>query len=175
MLEYDVPSNGTRRRSYDGEFLREMHKRQQAGRRGGKSKVTITTRRVGRRSCGAKAAVRRNELGGASMQPSTATLPANFFINHGISLSSSFSLHRSYSPREFTSVCSSPPPRYDYFCNGTYKFSQEFTKDMSEDQVNVTKEYRKPRTKVRKMLTFLTSDPPIKVKPLKILLFPSHD
>ncbi|XP_025813301.1 uncharacterized protein LOC112890668 [Panicum hallii] len=54
-------------------------------------------------------------------------------------------------------------PRYDYFCDGTYKFSQEFTKDMSEDQVNVTKEYRKPRTKVRKMLTFLTSDPPIKV------------
>jgi hypothetical protein len=102
MLEYDVPSNGTRRRSYGGEFLREMHEGREAGRRGGKSKVTTTARRVGRRSCGAKAAVRRNELGGASMQPSTATLLANFVVNHGISLSSSFSLHRSYSPREFT-------------------------------------------------------------------------
>jgi hypothetical protein len=30
---------------------------------------------VGRRSYGAKAAVRRDELEGASMQPSTATLP----------------------------------------------------------------------------------------------------
>jgi hypothetical protein len=36
--------------------------------------VTVTARRVGRRSCGAKAAVRRNELGGASMQPSTTVL-----------------------------------------------------------------------------------------------------
>jgi hypothetical protein len=42
---------------------------------------------------------------------------------------------------------------------------------MSEDQVNVTKEYRKPRTKVRKMLTFLTSDPPIKASPGHIPLF----
>jgi hypothetical protein len=31
-------------------------------------------RQVGRRNCGAKAAVRRDELGGASMQPSTAVL-----------------------------------------------------------------------------------------------------
>jgi hypothetical protein len=54
-----VPSNGTRRRSYGGGFPREMHEGQQAGRRGGKSKVTITARRVGRRSCEAKAAVRR--------------------------------------------------------------------------------------------------------------------
>jgi hypothetical protein len=52
-----------------------MHEGQQAGRRGGKSKVTVTARRVGRRSCGVKAAVRRDELGGASMQPSMATLP----------------------------------------------------------------------------------------------------
>jgi hypothetical protein len=74
MLEYDVPSNGTRRRSYGGGFPREIHEGQQAGRRGGKSKVTITARRVGRRSCGAKAAVRRDELGGASMQPSTTVL-----------------------------------------------------------------------------------------------------
>jgi hypothetical protein len=51
-----------------------MHEGQQAGRRGGKSKVTVTARRVGRRSCGAKAAVRREELGGASMQPSTTVL-----------------------------------------------------------------------------------------------------
>jgi hypothetical protein len=57
------------------------------------------------------------------------------------------------------------------FGNGTCEISQEFTKDMSEDQVNVTKEYRKPRTKVRKMLTFLTSDPPIKVSPGHNLLF----
>jgi hypothetical protein len=69
-----VPSNGTRRRSYGGGFLREMHEAQQDGRRGGKSKVMITARRVGRRSCEAKAAVRHDELGGASMQPSTAVL-----------------------------------------------------------------------------------------------------
>jgi hypothetical protein len=37
--------------------------------------ATSLARRVGRRSCGAKAAIRRDELGGASMQSSTATLP----------------------------------------------------------------------------------------------------
>jgi hypothetical protein len=37
--------------------------------------ATSLARRVGRRSCGAKAAVRRDELEGASMQSSTATLP----------------------------------------------------------------------------------------------------
>jgi hypothetical protein len=37
--------------------------------------ATSLARRVGRKSCGAKAAVRRDELGGASMQSSTATLP----------------------------------------------------------------------------------------------------
>jgi hypothetical protein len=37
--------------------------------------ATSLARRVGRRSCGAKAAVRRDELGEASMQSSTATLP----------------------------------------------------------------------------------------------------
>jgi hypothetical protein len=37
--------------------------------------ATSLARRVGRRGCGAKAAVRRDELGGASMQSSTATLP----------------------------------------------------------------------------------------------------
>jgi hypothetical protein len=36
--------------------------------------ATSLVRRVGRRSCGAKTAVRRDELGGASMQPSTAVL-----------------------------------------------------------------------------------------------------
>jgi hypothetical protein len=36
---------------------------------------------------------------------------ANFFVNHGISSSSSSSYRRSCSPREFTSVCSSPQPR----------------------------------------------------------------
>jgi hypothetical protein len=35
----------------------------------------LMARQVGRRSYGAKAAVRCDELGGASMQPSTATLP----------------------------------------------------------------------------------------------------
>jgi hypothetical protein len=35
----------------------------------------LMARQVGRRSYGAKAAVRRDELGGASMQSSTATLP----------------------------------------------------------------------------------------------------
>jgi hypothetical protein len=37
--------------------------------------ATSLARRVGRRGCGAKAAVRRDELGGASVQSSTATLP----------------------------------------------------------------------------------------------------
>jgi hypothetical protein len=40
-----------------------------------RSGEALMARQVGRRSCGAKAAVRRDELGGASMQPSTATLP----------------------------------------------------------------------------------------------------
>jgi hypothetical protein len=30
--------------------------------------------------------------------------------------------------------------RYDYFDNGTYEISPESTEDVSEDQVNVTKE-----------------------------------
>jgi hypothetical protein len=34
----------------------------------------LMARRVGRRSCGAKEAVRRDELGGTLMQPSTAVL-----------------------------------------------------------------------------------------------------
>jgi hypothetical protein len=37
--------------------------------------ATSLARRVGRRSCGAKVAVRRDELGGDLMQSSTATLP----------------------------------------------------------------------------------------------------
>jgi hypothetical protein len=36
--------------------------------------ATNLARRVGKRSCGAKAAVRHDELGGTSMQPSTAVL-----------------------------------------------------------------------------------------------------
>jgi hypothetical protein len=51
------------------------------------------------------------------------------------------------------------------FDNGTYEISPESAEDVSEDQVDVTKEYRKRRTKVRKMLTFLTSDPPVKASP----------
>jgi hypothetical protein len=39
------------------------------GPRGGGE--ALIARQVGRRSCGAKAAVRRDELGGASMQPNT--------------------------------------------------------------------------------------------------------
>jgi hypothetical protein len=35
---------------------------------------TLMARQVGRRSCGARAAVGRDELGGTSMQPSTAVL-----------------------------------------------------------------------------------------------------
>jgi hypothetical protein len=42
------------------------------GPRGGGE--TRLARQVGRRSCEAKAAVRRDELGGASMQPNTAVL-----------------------------------------------------------------------------------------------------
>jgi hypothetical protein len=45
---------------------------------------------------------------------------------------------------------------------------------MSEDQVNVTKGYRKPRTKVRKILTFLTSAPPVKASPGHIPLLYLH-
>jgi hypothetical protein len=57
--------------------------------------------------------------------------------------------------------------RYDYFRNGTHEVSQESAEDVSEDQVNVTKGYRKPRTKVRKItiLTSLTSVPPVKASP----------
>jgi hypothetical protein len=51
--------------------------------------------------------------------------------------------------------------------NDTYEISQKSAEDVSEDQVNVTKEYRKPRTKVRKttILTSLTSVPPVKASP----------
>jgi hypothetical protein len=55
--------------------------------------------------------------------------------------------------------------RYDYFCNGTYEVSLKSAEDVSKDQVNVTKGYRKPRTKVRKILTLLTSTPPVKASP----------
>jgi hypothetical protein len=58
----------------------------------------LMARQVGRRSCVAKAAVRRDELGGTSMQPSTA----DSFITHGISSPSSTSHRQSCLPREFT-------------------------------------------------------------------------
>jgi hypothetical protein len=50
---------------------------------------------------------RRQQLGVTSSEEPRCNqtrqpCPANFFVNHGISLSSSFSLHRSYSPREIT-------------------------------------------------------------------------
>jgi hypothetical protein len=53
----------------------------------------------------------------AGITPSAILYPlqflASFFINHGISSSSSSSYHRqSYLPFEFTSVCSSPQPRF---------------------------------------------------------------
>jgi hypothetical protein len=62
----------------------------------------LMARQVGRRSYRAKAAVRRDELGGASMQPSTAT-PSGKFLCHPwslvvVELFSSPIL----SPREFT-------------------------------------------------------------------------
>jgi hypothetical protein len=57
------------------------------------------------------------------------------------------------------------------FGNDTCEISPESAEDVSEDQEDVTKEYRKPRTKVRKMLTVLTSDPPVKASPGHIPLF----
>jgi hypothetical protein len=51
--------------------------------------------------------------------------------------------------------------------NGTYKISQESAEDFFEDQVNITTDYLKPGTKVRKLiiLTSLTSAPPVKASP----------
>jgi hypothetical protein len=49
--------------------------------------------------------------------------------------------------------------------NGNYEISQKSTADVPEDQMNVTKKCRKPRTKVRKILTLLTSAPPVKASP----------
>jgi hypothetical protein len=72
------------------------------------------------------------------------------------------------------SVCCSPQPRHDYFSNGTYEISLESAEDISEDQVNVTKGYRKPRTKVRKILTLLTSAPLVKASPGHIPLSYLH-
>jgi hypothetical protein len=64
--------------------------------------------------------------------------------------------------------------RYDYFGNGTYEIFLESAEDVPEDQMNVTKEYRKPRTKVRKILTLLTSAPPVKASPGHIPLLYLH-
>jgi hypothetical protein len=55
--------------------------------------------------------------------------------------------------------------RYDYFCNGTYEVSPKSAEDVSKDQVNVTRGYLKLRNKVRKILTLLTSAPPVKASP----------
>jgi hypothetical protein len=74
--------------------------------------ATSLARRVGRRSCGAKAAVRRDELEGASMQAHTATLPGKL-LRHPwslviVELFSSPIL----SPWELLSAHSSPQPRF---------------------------------------------------------------
>jgi hypothetical protein len=60
------------------------------------------------------------------------------------------------------------------FGNGTCEISLESTGDVSEDQVNVIKDYLKPRTKVRKILTSLTSAPPVKASPGHIPLLYLH-
>jgi hypothetical protein len=49
--------------------------------------------------------------------------------------------------------------------NGNYEISQKSTADVPEDQMNVTKELTEAPTKVRKILTFLTSVPPVKASP----------
>jgi hypothetical protein len=57
--------------------------------------------------------------------------------------------------------------------NDTDEISKKSAEDVSEDQVNVTKEHRKPQTKVRKttILTSLTSVPPVKASPRHNPLF----
>jgi hypothetical protein len=55
--------------------------------------------------------------------------------------------------------------RYDYFCDGTYKFSQEFMKDMSEDQMNVTQGLTEAPNQSLEDVDLLTSDPPVKASP----------
>jgi hypothetical protein len=51
--------------------------------------------------------------------------------------------------------------------NGTYKISQESAEDISEDQMNVTKELSEVPNQVRKItiLTSLTPAPPVKASP----------
>jgi hypothetical protein len=51
--------------------------------------------------------------------------------------------------------------------NGTCKISQESTEDVSEDQMNVTKELSEVPNQVRKItiLTSLTPAPPVKASP----------
>jgi hypothetical protein len=51
--------------------------------------------------------------------------------------------------------------------DGTYKISQEFTEDISEDQMNITKEFSEAPNQVRKIiiLTSLTSAPLVKASP----------
>jgi hypothetical protein len=49
--------------------------------------------------------------------------------------------------------------------NGNYEISQETTEDVSEDQVNVTKELTKAPNQSSEDIDLLTSDPPIKASP----------
>jgi hypothetical protein len=49
--------------------------------------------------------------------------------------------------------------------DGTYKIFQESAKDISEDQMNVTKGLSEARTKVWKILTLLTPASPVKASP----------
>jgi hypothetical protein len=58
--------------------------------------------------------------------------------------------------------------------DGNYQLIPEPEGGCSEDSGNFVTEYRKPQTKVRKILTFLTSDPPVKASPVHNLLFLLH-
>jgi hypothetical protein len=64
--------------------------------------------------------------------------------------------------------------RYDYFGNGTYEISPESMEDVTEDQVNVTKELTEAPNQSSEDVDLLTSDPPVKASPGHILLFYLH-
>jgi hypothetical protein len=72
MQDDDVQSDNVWRWRPDAMSSEEPHTASSLDPRGGGE--AFMARQVGRRSCGAKAAVRRDELGGASMQPNTAVL-----------------------------------------------------------------------------------------------------
>jgi hypothetical protein len=97
--------------------------------------------------------------------------PASFFVVHGISSPSSTSHCRSCSSREFIFRPFFFTTKIRLLWQRTYEIFQKSAKDVPEDQVNVIKDYLKPQTKVRKILTFLTSAPPVKASPGHIPLF----